>query len=54
MREDDKIEHLNHLIGPKLYEANWMTLAEQGHIAKVVVRLSFFTRLYDILKLLRF
>ena len=35
LREDDKITHLNYLIGPKLYEANWMELAEQGHIARV-------------------
>ena len=35
LREDDKIEDLNFLIGPKLYEANWMELAEQGHIARV-------------------
>ncbi|OBT78633.1 DNA excision repair protein ERCC-3 [Pseudogymnoascus sp. 05NY08] len=35
LREDDKINDLNFLIGPKLYEANWMELAEQGHIAKV-------------------
>ncbi|KAF2200912.1 DNA repair helicase rad25 [Delitschia confertaspora ATCC 74209] len=35
LREDDKIETLNFLIGPKLYEANWQELAEQGHIAKV-------------------
>lgn len=35
LREDDKIEDLNFLIGPKLYEANWQELAEQGHIAKV-------------------
>lgn len=35
LREDDKIRDLNFLIGPKLYEANWMELAEQGHIAKV-------------------
>lgn len=35
LREDDKISHLNFLIGPKLYEANWMELADQGHIAKV-------------------
>ncbi|KAM7223889.1 P-loop containing nucleoside triphosphate hydrolase protein [Rhypophila decipiens] len=35
LREDDKISHLNFLIGPKLYEANWMELSEQGHIAKV-------------------
>lgn len=35
LREDDKINELNFLVGPKLYEANWMELAEQGHIAKV-------------------
>ncbi|MCJ1312557.1 transcription factor TFIIH complex ERCC-3 subunit [Agyrium rufum] len=35
LREDDKITDLNFLIGPKLYEANWMELSEQGHIAKV-------------------
>ncbi|KAF1813735.1 putative TFIIH complex helicase Ssl2 [Eremomyces bilateralis CBS 781.70] len=35
LREDDKIEHLNFLIGPKLYEANWQELSEQGHIARV-------------------
>lgn len=35
LREDDKIDHLNFLIGPKLYEANWMELAEEGYIARV-------------------
>ncbi|KAI2637469.1 P-loop containing nucleoside triphosphate hydrolase protein [Xylaria nigripes] len=35
LREDDKIQDLNFLIGPKLFEANWMELSEQGHIAKV-------------------
>lgn len=35
LREDDKIKDLNFLIGPKLYEANWMELAEKGHIARV-------------------
>ncbi|EHK99526.1 putative DNA repair helicase RAD25 [Glarea lozoyensis 74030] len=35
LREDDKISDLNFLIGPKLYEANWMELAEDGHIARV-------------------
>ncbi|KAA8900033.1 P-loop containing nucleoside triphosphate hydrolase protein [Sphaerosporella brunnea] len=35
LREDDKVSDLNFLIGPKLYEANWMELAELGHIAKV-------------------
>lgn len=35
LREDDKIKDLNFLIGPKLYEANWMELANEGHIARV-------------------
>ncbi|KAK7206735.1 DNA repair helicase rad25 [Myxozyma melibiosi] len=35
VREDDKIDDLNFLIGPKLYEANWMDLANKGHIANV-------------------
>jgi DNA excision repair protein ERCC-3 len=35
LREDDKIEDLNFLIGPKLYEANWQELSAQGHIARV-------------------
>jgi len=35
VREDDLISHLNFLIGPKLYEANWMDLTQQGHIARV-------------------
>ncbi|KAH7161510.1 DNA repair helicase RAD25 [Dactylonectria macrodidyma] len=35
LREDDKISDLNFLIGPKLFEANWMELSKQGHIAKV-------------------
>lgn len=35
VREDDKITDLNFLIGPKLYEANWMELQKAGHIAKV-------------------
>ncbi|CAG8457673.1 9802_t:CDS:2 [Paraglomus occultum] len=35
VREDDKISDLNFLIGPKLYEANWMDLASKGHIANV-------------------
>lgn len=35
LREDDKIDDLNFLIGPKLYEANWQELSEQGHIARV-------------------
>lgn len=35
VREDDKIQDLNFLIGPKLFEANWMELQEKGYIAKV-------------------
>lgn len=35
VREDDKIEDLNFLIGPKLYEADWQDLSARGHIAKV-------------------
>lgn len=41
VREDDKISDLNYMIGPKLYEANWMDLAAKGHIANVQVRLHF-------------
>ena len=35
VREDDKIADLNFLIGPKLYEANWLELQNEGFIAKV-------------------
>ncbi|KAK2182166.1 hypothetical protein NP493_364g02050 [Ridgeia piscesae] len=35
LREDDKITDLNFLIGPKLYEANWLELQKDGFIAKV-------------------
>ncbi|KAI8902933.1 P-loop containing nucleoside triphosphate hydrolase protein [Globomyces pollinis-pini] len=35
VREDQKINSLNWLIGPKLYEANWMELASEGFIANV-------------------
>ncbi|KAI5180373.1 DNA excision repair protein ERCC-3 [Nematocida sp. AWRm80] len=35
VREDEKIEDLNFLIGPKLYEADWLNLCMQGHISKV-------------------
>lgn len=35
VREDDKIADLNFLIGPKLYEANWMELQQGGYIARV-------------------
>jgi len=35
VREDEKIGDLNFLIGPKLYEANWIDLQKEGHIANV-------------------
>jgi DNA excision repair protein ERCC-3 len=35
VREDELIEDLNFLIGPKLYEANWLDLTRAGHIANV-------------------
>ncbi|KAL6183440.1 hypothetical protein ACLB2K_044851 [Fragaria x ananassa] len=35
LREDDKISDLNFLIGPKLYEANWLDLAKCGYIANM-------------------
>jgi len=35
VREDDKIVDLNFLIGPKLYEANWLELQKRGFIARV-------------------
>lgn len=35
VREDEKIDDLSFLIGPKLYEANWQDLADQGFIARV-------------------
>lgn len=38
VREDDKISDLNFLIGPKLYEANWMDLQNANFLAKVRVR----------------
>ncbi|KAL1463404.1 hypothetical protein WDU94_015157 [Cyamophila willieti] len=35
LREDDKIADLNFLIGPKLFEANWLELQKRGFIARV-------------------
>jgi DNA excision repair protein ERCC-3 len=35
VREDDKISDLSFLIGPKLFEANWMDLTAQGFLANV-------------------
>jgi len=36
VREDEKIKDLNFLIGPKLYEANWLDLTESGYLARVM------------------
>ena len=38
VREDEKISDLNFLIGPKLYEANWLDLTKSGYLANVQVR----------------
>ncbi|KAH7432496.1 hypothetical protein KP509_07G025300 [Ceratopteris richardii] len=35
VREDERITDLNFLIGPKLYEANWLDLVKHGFIANV-------------------
>ncbi|XP_042388705.1 general transcription and DNA repair factor IIH helicase subunit XPB1-like isoform X2 [Zingiber officinale] len=35
VREDERITDLNFLIGPKLYEANWLDLVKEGFIANV-------------------
>jgi DNA excision repair protein ERCC-3 len=35
VREDEKINDLRFLIGPKIYEANWMELQKAGYLAKV-------------------
>ena len=35
VREDVRISQLNYLIGPKLYEANWLDLTRQGYLANV-------------------
>jgi DNA excision repair protein ERCC-3 len=35
VREDNKIPELGFLVGPKLYEANWIDLTNQGYLAKV-------------------
>lgn len=48
VREDDKIADLNFLIGPKLYEANWMELQKAGYIAKVQCAEVPFFILYDL------
>ncbi|UKK02292.2 DNA repair helicase [Theileria orientalis] len=38
VREDDLIRDLQWLIGPKLYEANWLELQEKGFLAKVICK----------------
>ena len=35
VREDNKIEDLDFLIGPKHYEANWLDLQTEGYLARV-------------------
>ena len=35
IREDEKIEDLQYLIGPKHYEANWLDLQKEGFLARV-------------------
>jgi DNA excision repair protein ERCC-3 len=35
VREDAKVSSLDILVGPKLYEAKWMALADNGYIARV-------------------
>ncbi|KAH8582103.1 RAD25 [Cryptosporidium sp. chipmunk genotype I] len=36
VREDDLIQDLQWLIGPKLYEANWMELQDRGFLARAL------------------
>lgn len=38
VREDDLIKDLQWLIGPKLYEANWLELQEKGYLAKIICK----------------
>ena len=35
IREDSKIQDLHYLVGPKMYEANWLDLVRDGHLANV-------------------
>jgi DNA excision repair protein ERCC-3 len=35
VREDNKIGDLNILLGPKLYEADWQQLTDEGYLARV-------------------
>ena len=34
VREDNKIQDLSFLVGPKLYEANWIDLTTDGFLAR--------------------
>lgn len=36
LREDNKIDNLEYLIGPKLYEENWKDLENNGYLARVL------------------
>ncbi|KAI9013844.1 ribosomal protein S26e-domain-containing protein [Phycomyces nitens] len=36
LREDEKIDDLNTIVGPTLYHAKWKELADRGYIAKVI------------------
>ena len=36
VREDGKVDQISYLIGPKMYEANWMNLTARGYLAKVL------------------
>lgn len=35
VREDNRIQDLAFIVGPKLYEANWIDLTNQGYLARV-------------------
>lgn len=35
VREDNKIKDLSFIVGPKLYEANWIDLTNDGYLARV-------------------
>jgi DNA excision repair protein ERCC-3 len=55
LREDEKIGDLRHLVGPKLYEANWLDLTRAGFLANVEcaevqcpMPLSFLTEYRDV------
>ena len=46
VREDDLIADLNFLIGPKLYEANWMDLTAQVSFERGLLEHHFYVKLY--------